>query len=247
MALSITHLGLNEINNHVDGRTSLPIIIDNADLNSNDVRVWGNANHDSTYASMGSLGPGGSAAAGINTTAETEISMGEFRNAEAPTAAFSGTMTSGYTIIQGADYYIPNTYYSGFQEGARGSHTNKTFAGTLGGVYSSQHTLHLFQNSGLGTGSGTINIQWRNARPAATTAYNASATDWTSVTVSGPGVSTTFNRTDANSTYAGSTSSYYYYQASWGRYYPTPAVFYSLLTYFGTTAAPQNFSMSVNL
>ena len=240
MALSITHLGLNEINNHVVGRTApLYNVIDNADLDSNAVRVWGSLYHDDTY--VGITGPTDT----ISTTAESPISMGEFRNAEAPTAAFSGTMTSGYTVIQGGDYYIPNTYYSGFQEGARGSHTNKTFAGTLGGVYSSQHTLAIFQNSGLGTGSGTINIQWRNARPAATTAYNASATDWTSVTVSGPGVSTTFNRTDASSTYAASNSSYYYYQATWGRYYPTPAVFYSLLTYFGTTAT--NFSMSVNL
>ena len=242
MALSITHLGLNEINQHVDGNTGpLYNITDNADLNSNDVRVWGSLYHDSTYSSLGPLGPGGSAAAGINTTSETEISMGEFRNAEAPTAAFTGTMTSGYTIIPGGDYYIPSSYYSGYVDGARGSHTNKTFAGTLGGVYSSQHTLHLFQNSGLGTGSGIINIQWRNARPAATTPYNASATDWTSVTVG----STTFNRTDASSTYAGSNTNYYYYQASWGRYYPTPQIFYSLGTYFGTTAT--NFSMSVNL
>lgn len=236
MALSITHLGLNEINNHVDGRTSLPIIIDNADLNSNDVRVWGNANHGG-YDTFGPLGDGGSAAAGINTTAETEISMGEFRNAEAPTAAFSGTMTSAYNIVYSGDQYIPNTYNSGYLQSVRGSHTNTTFTGTIGGRYGT-HTLTSIQNTGLGINSGLITFQIQNTSGA----YNSSATDWSKLVVG----SYNFNRTDASSTYAGGSSSYYYYyNATWGRYYPFPANFYSLSTYFGTTST--NYTSYIDL
>ena len=219
MALSITHLGLNEINNHVDGRTSLYQIIDNADLNQQDVRQWGANNHDDTYVGV----------TGHPTTVSTEpfaeISMGEFRNAEAPNNAFQGTVTTEYKVVISGDQYVPNSYSSGFRETFSGAHTNKTFTGTIGGA-TTTHTLHRVENYGLGTGSGVIGLQIRNNNGVP---YNASATDWTKMVVG----STTWNRSDANGFYAGSVpGSYYYYSVSWGRYYPTPVIFYNMNTYW---------------
>ena len=230
MALSITHLGLNEINNHVDGQLG-PFynIIDNADLNSSDVRTWGNNYDNSGYSGLDGV-------AGINTTSGSQISMGEFRGAEAPTSAFSGTMTSAYSIIYSGDQYVPNTYHSGYVTGVRGSHTNTTFTGTLGGRYAT-HTLRQIQNYGLGISSGLISVQFSNTSGA----YTTTATDWTKLVVG----SYSFNRTDAASIYGGSTSGYYYYTATWGRYYPYPAQFYSLSTYFGTTST--NYSSYIDL
>ena len=262
MALSITDLGLNEINNHVDGRTSLPIIIDNADLDSNDVRVWGSQYHDSTYSGngtaytgLGALYPGGPDVAGVNTTSETEISIGEFRNAEAPTSAFAGTMTTAYDVIPGGDYYIPSQFingYANFGFGSSytlGSHSNMTFAGTVGGVYSTAHRFQMLRNSALGDlGSGIISMQIGNPRGSygsATTPYSATATDWTNITV-GSGI--TLTRAAANSISVGSNSNYYYYNVQWGRY-TTPQIFYSLYTYFGnvTTSSTTNYSFQMNL
>ena len=247
MALSITHLGLNEINNHVDGRTSLPIIIDNADLNSTDVRTWGNSYHNSSYSGLGG--------AGINTASGSQISMGEFRGAEAPTSAFAGTMTTAYDVISGGGYYVPSQFMSGYSNFGfgttytLGSHSNLTFSGTIGGVYSTAHRLQLLRNSALGDlGSGVINMQIGNPRGSygsATTPYSATATDWTNITV-GSGI--TLTRASANSISVGTNANYYYYNVAWGRY-TSPQIFYSLYTYFGnvTSSSTTNYSFQLNL
>ena len=220
MALSITHLGLNEINNHVDGRLSMYQIIDDGNLNDQDVRQWGAANHDDTY-----VGVAGHPTL-VNTVSQSEISMGEFRNAEAPTIAFDGTMTAEYDVVASGEQYVPSSYYSGFLEGSRGAHTNKTFTGTIGGAYAT-HTLHRVENFGVQSIYGLIHLQIRNTSGAA---YNASATDWTKMVVG----STTWNRTDANSISKGVSagSTYHYYNVIWGRYYPTPGIYYNMDDYW---------------
>ena len=249
MALSITHLGLNEINNHVDGQTSLYQIIDNADLNSSDVRTWGNANHDSTYSGIDGV-------AGISTTSGSRISMGEFRGAEAPTSAFAGTMTTAYDVISGGGYYLPNQFMSGYgnfgfgNTYTLGSHTNITYSGTIGGVYSTAHRLQLLRNSSLGTTtSGIITMQIANPRGSygtATTPYSATATDWTNITV-GSGI--TLTRAGSNSISVGTSSNYYYMNVQWGRYSPLPAIYYSLGSYFGNTTigSTSTYSFQLNL
>lgn len=250
MALSITHLGLNEINNYVDGRTSLPIIIDNADLNSTDVRTWGSQNHDSEYSSVPNGIPG------VDLNNESMISMGEFRNASAPQTAFAGTMTTAYDVVPGGDYYIPSQFMSGYANfgfGSTytlGSHSNMTFAGTVGGVYSTAHRFQLLRANSLGTlTDATITMQIANPRGSygsATTPYSATATDWTNITV-GSGI--TLTRAAANSISVGSNVNYYYYNVTWGRYYPTPQILYSLYTYFGnvTSGSTTNYSFQMNL
>lgn len=230
MALSITHLSLNEIHEHAGGNTGPFYNINyNADLNDNTIRVWGNNNDNSAYSTV-------TGAAGINTGSGTEISIGEFRGAEAPTSAFSGTMTSGYNVVSSGEQYVPDSYYSGFVNGTRGSHTNTSFTGTIAGRYAT-HTLSTIQNAGLGVSGGIISLRLENTSGS----YSTSATDWSTLHVG----SYSFNRSDANSSYAGTSGGKYYINYNWGRYYPTPSIFYSLSTYFGTTAT--NFSTYIDL
>jgi len=230
MALSITHLSLNEIHEHAAGNTG-PFynIVNDADLNDSTIRTWGNANDNSAYSTI-------TGAAGINTGSETEISIGEFRGAEAPTSAFSGTMTSAYNVVSSGDQYVPNSYYSGFVNGTRGSHTNTSFTGTIAGRYAT-HTLSTIQNYGLSTTAGLISLRLENTSGS----YSTSATDWSTLYVG----SHSFNRSDSHSAYAGTSGGKYYISYTWGRYYPTPQIFYNMSTYFGTTAT--NFTTYIGL
>ena len=242
MALSITHLGLNEINNHVDGQTSFIQIINDADLNSNDVRVWGNTHGNSSYWSGTTLD--GLDGAGVNTGSGTLISMGEFRGAEEPTEAFPGTLTSVLVTSNPGGGYGPTLYYNGYTQATIGSSTlgsysNTSYTGTLGGRYAT-HTLYAMQGFSYGNyTSGIISMTFRNT----TGAYTSTATDWTSITVG----SNTLNRSAANAATIStpSTGTYQYY-ISWGGYTSGNPP-YDISTYFGTSTSGTNYSAKVNL
>ena len=249
MALSIEHLGLNEINQHVDGNTGpLYNITNNADLNANDVRVWGNSFGSSAYTSV-------TGTAGVNTGSGTEISMGEFRGAAAPTNAFVGTMSIVYRLISSNSQYVPNTVYSGFADGtyivpALGSHATTTYTGTIGGV-SATHTLRAAVCSGLQfigvpqQSAGVIQFTITNNSAA----YNTAATDWTSAQW---GSVFTGTRTSAANIYANTTSaagqqynSNYYMSVNWGSIITTPMVVYPYATYFGTSSSTLSFKINL--
>lgn len=242
MALPTTALGLNEINQHVDGNTGpLYNITDNADLNASDVRAWGNANNLSAY-NYGS--------AGTPTGSGTEIAMGEFRGASAPTTAFSGTMTTRYIVVYSGDAYIPNAYYSGFSDGTvqgpsngLGSHTNTSFSGSIAGR-NATHTLRNMINIGIGSASGQIEFCISNP----TGAYTATSTAWTSVYVQ-RGSGDTWARTSAASVTATYNSTYgYLLRATWGSFFGAPGPnAYSMSQYWGTGSFGINRSMYVNL
>lgn len=236
MALNIDHLGLNEINQHVDGNTGpLYNITDNADLNSNDVRVWGNTNGVTAYMNV----TGG---AGVNTGSSQEISMGEFRGAEAPTDAFSGTLNSVLRVV-GSGGYGPTFYYNGYTQvlinnSSLGSHTNTTYTGTLGGRYAT-HTLYSMYGFSFGNyTSGIISLTFRNT----TGAYTSTATDWSSMTVG----SNTLNRSAANAATVSTPSGTYQYSITWGGYTSSNPP-YDISTYFGTSTTGTNYSAKVNL
>lgn len=240
MALPTTHLGLNQINQHVDGNTGpLYNITDNADLNSSDVRAWGNAYNLSAY-NYGT--------AGTPTGSGTEIAMGEFRGASAPTTAFSGTMNCRYTVVYSGSAYIPNTYYAGFMDGAiygttLGSHTNTSFSGSIAGR-NATHTLRNMVNIGIGSASGQIEFCISNP----TGAYTATSTAWTSVYVQ-RGTGDTWARTSAASVTASYNSTYgYLLQAVWGSFFGAPGPnAYAMSTYWGTGANGTNRTMYLNL
>lgn len=239
MALPTSHLGLNEINQHVDGNTGpLYNITDNADLNSSDVRNWGNNYGNAGYS-------GGS----VNTSSESEIAMGEFRGASAPTTAFSGTMQTRYTIQYSGDAYIPNTYYSGFMTSdpygvALGSHSNKTFTGVLLGR-NATHNLWSFINVGIGSASGQIEFRIQNTSGA----YTATSTAWTSVYIQ-RGSGDTWSRTSAASATAWyNASSGYQFKAVWGSFFGAPGPnAYAMSTYYGNSiSSGTNRSFYLNL
>jgi hypothetical protein len=246
MALSIQHLGLNEINQHVDGNTGpLYNITNDADLNANDVRVWGNSFGNSGYS-------GGS----VNTGSGTEIAMGEFRGAAAPTNAFVGTMSTAYRLVSSNSQYVPNTSYSGFADStyitpALGSHATTTYTGTIGGV-SATHTLRAAVCSGFQfvynpgqQSAGVIGFTITNNSAA----YNTAATDWSSAQWGSVFTGTRASATNiyGNTTSAGGSqyNSNYYMSAAWGTIITTPMVVYPYATYFGTSSSTLSFQINL--
>ena len=113
--LDITNIDLDEI--HVSGLgqdTGTQV-----SLNDSDVRIFGNNQGDSTYS-------GGS----VNTTANTEIALGEFRNAELP--EYFSTGTNG--LVAKSGYGNASAYFSGFVQS--GYSTSGLFNYTTGSTYS---------------------------------------------------------------------------------------------------------------
>ena len=122
--LDITNIDLDEI--HVSGLgqdTGTQV-----SLNDADVRLFGNNQGDSTYS-------GGSVSLGAN----TEISLGEFRNAELP--EFFNTGTNGMVAKTG--YGNASAYFSGFvQTGhSRGGLFNYTSGSTYNNDFEGNATL----------------------------------------------------------------------------------------------------------
>jgi hypothetical protein len=228
MALNTTNLGLNEINQHVDGNTGpLYNITANADLNAADVRAWGNANALAGYHTE--AGRGGYGIAGVNTTNESEIAMGEFRAAAAPTVAFSGTMQALGKVIISGDQYVPNSYYSGYAQsvvvtGGLGNHNATSYTGTIFGV-TGTHTLRGITNGGIST-NGMIQFYVTNP----TSAYTTTATDWTSLTVGSLTLTrATMSYVSANTTSGNSYGDNYHMVGSWGTY---PNSLYAMSSYW---------------
>jgi len=237
MALNSTNLGLNEINQHVDGNTGPTYTItDNADLNAADVRQWGADFGLAGYALDNSS---------IDTTASSEIGMGEFRAAAAPTQAFSGTMAALHKVISNNDQYVPSSYYSGYAQsvvvgGGMGTHNATSFTGTIFGV-TGTHTLRGLFNGGIQT-SGLIQFYVTNP----TSAYTTTATDWTSLTIG----SLTLLRTNMTYSGANTTSGYaygdnYYMSGTWGTFNSN---LYAMSTYWTTsTTATTNVTTKFTL
>lgn len=176
--LDITNIDLDEI--HVSGLgqdTGTQV-----SLNDNDVRIFGNNQGDSTYS-------GGSVSLGAN----TEISLGEFRNAELP--EFFNTGTNGMVAKTGygnVSAYFAGMVQSGFSTGGilnytSGSSYNNDFQAnaTLFGktenlLLSQLRNSTTFSSSNATPGSGDVTLSIGGNYDSAKGALGTSFGTWPS-------------------------------------------------------------------
>lgn len=211
MALGTTNISINDIHTTIGG-----VINTEASLNDADIRTWGN-----TYAKSNfNFG-----AAGVPLGSGTEIALGEFRDANPnpATTAFGGTFTHKYQVNPGGQY-TPSSYgdYSN-------NFSNPTFVGTFAGI-TGTHTMSTFQNSGLSSTAGSINLQVTSTNTGMVAPTNSG---WTSVTFkSYNNVTYTLQRSAAtfsSSAYSFGTNASW----SWGQVSSTFTYTYSFADYFG--------------
>ena len=181
MALATSNLSINDLHVAAGGGSGT-----SASLNDADIRSWGNLYN--VHAGNPSYNVG---AAGISTSAGSEIAIGEFRGGVVPPAAtaFQGTFTHRYAGFSGGQY-APSTV-----EDRTTSFSNQFFVGTLMGV-SATHTITSFVNSAIqnSAGRGIINM----TISCGTTGTTYSNQGWTNVTFTNYGSqSLTLLRTDA--------------------------------------------------
>ena len=218
MALPTSNISINDIHLVVGGSSS-----SQASLNDSDIRTWGNSFN--VHAANPSYNVG---AAGISTSAGSEIAIGEFRGGVVPPAntAFQGTFTHRYSFASGGQY-APST-----NTDSTSSFSNSTFTGTLMGV-SATHTVTGFSNGGIAGSKGIVTLNIQN---------NANATysnsGWTSVTFgSQNGSSYTLLRTDATFSGTAPNASFQWGSAGTSFNYPTG---YLYTTHFGGVNAYSN-------
>lgn len=215
MALPLTDISISDIHQVVGGAST-----GQASLNDSDIRTWGNVYN--VHASNPSFNVG---SAGIPTSANTEIAIGEFRGGVVPAAStlFSGTFTHRFQVNPGGQY-TPTSYGDYSQ-----SFSNSTFTGSFMGL-TTTHTVTAFYNSGLSATAGLIAL---TIQTPLTSMQTPSNTGWTSVTFKSYNNTTyTLLRTDAsftsNAFSTGTTATY-----TWGSITSNFVYPYGFADYFG--------------
>ena len=149
MAIPTSNLSINDLHTEIGSSSG-----SQASLDDLDIRAFGNA-----YA----LPANNVGTAGVPLTQGTEIALGEFRGAAAPsvTQAFVGTYTHDYNVYPGGQYTATT------HEDAMSSMSQQTFTGNLMGV-NATHTITAFRNSGLAPANyaGLITLTISNNIPA---------------------------------------------------------------------------------
>ena len=149
MAVPTSNLSISNLHTEVGGGATAE-----ASLDDLDIRAFGNAYANPTY-NVGT--------SGVPLTQGTEIALGEFRGAAAPsvTQAFVGTYTHDYNVYPGGQYTATT------HEDAMSSMSQQTFTGNLMGV-NATHTITAFRNSGLAPANyaGLITLTISNNIPA---------------------------------------------------------------------------------
>ena len=149
MAIPTSNLSINDLHTEIGSSSG-----SQASLDDLDIRAFGNA-----YA----LPANNVGTAGVPLTQGTEIALGEFRGASAPTVtqAFVGTYTHNYNVYPGGQYTATT------HEDAMSSMSQQTFTGNLMGV-NATHTITAFRNSGLAPANyaGLITLTISNNIPA---------------------------------------------------------------------------------
>ena len=149
MAIPTSNLSISNLHTEVGGGATAE-----ASLDDLDIRAFGNAYALPTH-NVGT--------AGVPLTQGTEIALGEFRGAAAPsvTQAFVGTYTHDYNVYPGGQYTATT------HEDAMSSMSQQTFTGNLMGV-NATHTITAFRNSGLAPANyaGLITLTISNNIPA---------------------------------------------------------------------------------
>ena len=215
MALPLTDISISDIHQVAGGGST-----DEASLNDSDIRTWGNLYN--AHPSNPSFNVG---SAGIPTTSNTEIAIGEFRGGVVPTGnfLFDGTYTHSFRVFPGGQY-TPTSY----QDNAH-TFSNPTFTGSFMGL-TTTHTVTAFYNSGLSATAGLIAL---TIQTPLTSMQAPSNTGWTSVTFKSYNNTTyTLLRTDAsftsNAFNTGTTATY-----TWGSITSNFAYPYGFADYFG--------------
>tara|TARA_B000000609_G_C24177868_1_gene355498 strand:- start:2087 stop:2809 length:723 start_codon:yes stop_codon:yes gene_type:complete len=215
MALPLTDISISDIHQVVGGAST-----DQASLNDSDIRTWGNLYN--VHASNPSFNVG---SAGIPTTSNTEIAIGEFRGGFTPASStlFSGTFTHKFQVNPGGQY-TPTSFgdYSN-------AFSNPNFTGSFMGL-TATHTVTSFSCSGLSSTAGLIQLIIQSNSTSMTAPSNSG---WTSVTFKSYNNSTyTLQRSAASfspNTYSAGTSATYTWGTITGNFnYP-----YAFADYFG--------------
>ena len=165
MAVPTSNLSISNLHTEVGGGASAQ-----ASLDDLDIRAFGNAYANPIY-NVGT--------AGVPLTQGTEVALGEFRAAAAPsvTQAFVGTYTHGYNVYPGGQYTATTV------ADTMTSMSAQTFTGNLMGV-NATHTITAFRNSGVSStasAAGIISLTIQNNIPASNSAGAYTNSGWSSL------------------------------------------------------------------
>ena len=235
MAVPTSNLSISDLHTEVGGGST-----SQASLDDGDIRAFGNAYAQAQY-NVGT--------AGVPLTSGTEIALGEFRGAAAPTVttAFDGTYTHMYRT------YAGGTYTPATVEDAMTTMSVQTFTGNLMGV-NATHTIMAFENGGLsgqtpaGIYAGQITLAIQNNIISTNPAGSYTNTGWSHIQFGyygAPSSSTyshTLYRTNAASFFVSPYSQYHYVSYTWGN--GSPNYTYNYNTYFGAKNHYTNYGAS---
>lgn len=165
MAVPTSNLSISNLHTEVGGGATAEATLDDLDI-----RAFGNAYANPIY-NVGT--------AGVPLTQGTEIALGEFRGAAAPsvTQAFVGTYTHNYNVYPGGQYTATTV------ADTMTSMSQSTFTGNLMGV-NATHTITSFRNSGVSpsaNAAGLISLTISNNIPSSNTAGAYTNSGWSSI------------------------------------------------------------------
>ena len=218
MALPLQDISISDIHQVAGGAST-----DQASLNDSDIRTWGNLYN--VHGSNPSFNVG---SAGIPTTSNTEIAIGEFRGGVVPASStlFAGTFTHQFTVNPGGQY--TPTSYGDYSTGSS-AFSNPNFTGSFMGL-TATHTVTSFSCSGLSSTSGLIQLVFQSNNTSQVAPSNSG---WTSVTFKSYNNTTyTLQRSAASFSpvaYASGTQATY----TWGTVSGNFAYPYAFADYFG--------------
>lgn len=165
MAVPTSNLSISNLHTEVGGGATAEATLDDLDI-----RAFGNAYANPTY-NVGT--------AGVPLTQGTEIALGEFRGAAAPsvTQAFVGTYTHNYNVYPGGQYTATTV------ADVMTSMSQSTFTGNLMGV-NATHTITQLRNSGVSStasAAGIVSITFQNSIPSNNPIGAYSNSGWSSI------------------------------------------------------------------
>ena len=165
MAVPTSNLSISNLHTEVGGGATAEASLDDADI-----RAFGNAYALPTH----NIGT-----AGVPLTQGTEIALGEFRGAAAPsvTQAFVGTYTHNYNVYPGGQYTATTV------ADTMTSMSQSTFTGNLMGV-NATHTITQLRNSGVSStasAAGIVSLTIQNSIPSNNPIGAYSNSGWSSI------------------------------------------------------------------
>ena len=166
MAVPTSNLSISNLHTEVGGGATAEATLDDLDI-----RAFGNAYANPTY-NVGT--------SGVPLTQGTEIALGEFRGAAAPsvTQAFVGTYTHNYNVYPGGQYTATTV------ADTMTAMSQSTFTGNLMGV-NATHTITQFRNSGISnnpnTPAGIVSFTIQNSIPSNNPIGAYSNSGWSSI------------------------------------------------------------------